>query len=189
MTEQTQIQPQIIVRTQYVKDLSFENPNAPKVLAELGGDNQPEIQLNINVTANPQAEERVFEIVLAITANAKRNDDTVFIAELAYAAVIAIDKSIEDKFLHPMVMIEGPRIVFPFARQMLSNITQAGGFMPLNIQPIDFVRIYQAGVENQTRNAEKQVSGAKANGADDTADAVAEAEGNPPEGKNKTKKD
>lgn len=152
MAEQTQ--PQIVIHTQYVKDFSFENPNAPDAL--INTDGQPEIEINVNVTANPQGKDRMFEVVLSISATAKRNDEHLFIAELAYAAVISISDGVEEKVIHPLVMIEGPRMIFPFARQILSSITQAGGFMPLNIQPIDFVRIYQAGMENRAGNGEAE---------------------------------
>ena len=145
-----QNQPQIVIHTQYIKDFSFENPNAPQALISAEG--QPEIEINVNVSANPQEQERFFEVVLSITANAKREDNQLFIAELSYAAVISIDQAVEDRHIHPLVMIEGPRMVFPFARHILSSITQAGGFMPLNIQPIDFVRIYQAGMESRNAN-------------------------------------
>ena len=159
-----QNQPQIVIHTQYIKDFSFENPNAPQALISAEG--QPEIEINVNVSANPQEQERFFEVVLSITANAKREDNQLFIAELSYAAVISIDQAVEDRHIHPLVMIEGPRMVFPFARHILSSITQAGGFMPLNIQPIDFVRIYQAGMES--RNANQAV--APDNDADNDGD-------------------
>ena len=144
---ETQIQPQIVVHSQYVKDFSFENPNAPKTLMNTEG--QPEIEINVNVNANALEQARQYEVVLSMKATAKRGDEHMFVTELAYAAVLSIGEGIEEKMLHPMVMIEGPRMLFPFARHTLSSMTQAGGFMPLNIQPIDFVRLYQAGVEAQ----------------------------------------
>lgn len=143
-------QPQIVIHTQYIKDFSFENPNAPHSL--ISADGQPEIQINVNVTANPQEQERLFEVVLTISADAKREDQQLYIAELSYAGMISVGDGVEDKIIHPLVMIEGPRMLFPFARQVLSETTRSGGFMPLNIQPIDFVRIYQAGMESGGEN-------------------------------------
>lgn len=137
-------QPQMVIHTQYIKDFSFENPNAPQIL--LDGEGQPEIEINVNVTANPQETKRMFEVVLSIRATAKKNDKDMFIAELSYAAVISVSDNIEEKSLHPLILIEGPRMIFPFARAILSEATQNGGFMPLNIQPIDFVRVYQNGM-------------------------------------------
>ena len=151
--QQTQVQPQIVVHAQYVKDFSFENPNAPKSLTASEG--QPEIEINVNVAANPLADqERQFECVLSMRASAKRGDESMFVAELSYAAVLSIGEGIEENMFHPLVMIEGPRMLFPFARHTLSTMTQAGGFMPLNIQPIDFVRLYQASAEAQKAQAE-----------------------------------
>ena len=72
----------------------------------------------------------------------------MFLAELSYAAVISVGEGVDENTIHPIVMIEGPRLIFPFARAILAQTTQAGGFMPLNIQPIDFVRIYQQGMES-----------------------------------------
>lgn len=142
-------QAQLVIHAQYIKDFSFENPNAPKILMDNEG--QPEIEINVNVTANPQGENRLFEVVLSIRASAKRNDQDMFIAELAYAAVLSVSPEVEEDSLHPLVLIEGPRLIFPFARAILSEATQNGGFMPLNIQPIDFVRVYQNGIQNQTK--------------------------------------
>ncbi len=137
-------QPQMVIHTQYIKDFSFENPNTPQIL--LDGEGQPEIEINVNVTANPQETKRMFEVVLSIRAAAKKNEKDMFIAELSYAAVISVSDNIEEKSLHPLVLIEGPRMIFPFARAILSEATRNGGFMPLNIQPIDFVRVYQNGM-------------------------------------------
>ncbi len=150
-TETQEQQPQLVIHTQYIKDFSFENPNSPKVLIEKDG--QPDIEINVNVSANPQPQERLFEVVLHIRASAKRNESTMFIAELSYAAIIQVGDSVDEKTLHPIVMIEGPRLIFPFARAILAEVTQAGGFMPLNIQPIDFVRVYQNGMESAAGNA------------------------------------
>ena len=77
----------------------------------------------------------------------------MFLAELEYAAIISIGDTVDEQSLHPIVMIEGPRLIFPFARAILAQITQAGGFMPLNIQPIDFVQVYQNGMEQAAGSA------------------------------------
>jgi preprotein translocase subunit SecB len=144
-------QQQLIIHTQYIKDLSFENPNSPAVYSP--SDTQPEIQININVTANPQEQERFFEVVLTITANATRDGAGMFVVELSYAGIVSVPEHVDAKVIHPLVMIEGPRLLFPFARQILSEVTQSGGFLPLNIQPIDFVRVYQTGIGNQNSEA------------------------------------
>ena len=161
---QTQVQPQIVVHAQYVKDFSLENPNAPKSLT--GGEGQPEIEINVNVNANPLEQERHFEVVLSMRATAKRGEEHMFVTELSYAAVLAIGEGVEERLHHPLVMIEGPRMLFPFARHILSSMTQAGGFMPLNIQPIDFVQLYQASVQAQQ---------SQQNGGDNQATAKVES--------------
>ena len=169
MAEQTQ--QQIIIHTQYIKDFSFENPNAPGSLAR--NDKAPEIEIGVNVNAQPQQQQRVFEVVLTITATAKREDQHVFLAELAYGAVVSVSEDVEENIIHPLVMIEGPRLIFPFARQMISDMTQSGGYMPLNIQPIDFVRLYQSSMENQTAEAgiPPEDEGKTSNGADGTTNS------------------
>ena len=146
--DQTQ---QLVIHTQYIKDFSFENPGAPQVLMENNG--QPEIEINVNVTATPLNEQRLFEVVLSIRASATRDEKDIFIAELSYAAIMTVADSVAENALHPIVMIEGPRMIFPFARAILSETTQAGGFMPLNIQPIDFIRVYQQGIQSQQGTA------------------------------------
>jgi preprotein translocase subunit SecB len=140
---------QLVIHTQYIKDFSFENPGAPKTMTERSG--QPEIQINVNVAATPLNEERLFEVVLSLRATASLDSKDIFIVELDYAGIMSVAQNVADNVLHPIIMIEGPRMIFPFARAILSEITQAGGFMPLNIQPIDFVRVYQQGI-----NAQKQ---------------------------------
>jgi len=151
--EQT-TQQQLTIHSQYIKDLSFENPNSPAIFTP--NDQQPEIQINVNVTATPQEQERVFEVALTITANASRGGETMFVAELAYAGIVSVAEQVDTKVIHPLVMIEGPRLIFPFARQIISEITQAGGFLPLNMQPIDFVRVYQTGMESQNAETASQ---------------------------------
>ena len=173
MAEQTQ--QQIIIHTQYIKDFSFENPNAPGSLAR--NDTAPEIEISVNVNAQPQQQQRVFEVVLTINAAAKRDDQHVFLAELAHGAVVSVSEDVEENIIHPLVMIEGPRLIFPFARQMISEMTQSGGYMPLNIQPIDFVRLYQSSMENQTAEAGAAgtAEGSKSNGADGATNSKGKA--------------
>ena len=166
MAEQTQQPPQqIVIHNQYVKDFSFENPNAPASLAR--SDKPPQIEISVNVNADPLPEERTFEVVLTFRATAMRDDEKVFLAELTYGAVLVVAESVEEKLVHPLVMIEGPRLVFPFARMMLSEMTQAGGYMPLNVQPIDFVGLYQASMQKRAENAaEKSVEDASGKNGD-----------------------
>ena len=129
---------QIVVHAQYIKDLSFENPNAPEVLIEPPG--QPDVDITVNVGAHPLGETR-FEVLLNLGAKAKADNKALFLVELTYAGIVSCP-DIEPQNINPMVMIEAPRLLFPFARAIVSDATRDGGFMPLNIQPVDFVAVY-----------------------------------------------
>ena len=139
--------PALNVLAQYVKDFSFENPNAPRSFAPR--ENQPEIQININVNANPLGEGN-FEVELTLQAQAGKDADMLFNAELIYAGVFRL-QNVPQEALHPAVLIECPRLLFPFARAVLANATRDGNFPPLMLEPIDFAQLYQQ------RMAEEQV--------------------------------
>ena len=136
---------QIVVHAQYIKDLSFENPNAPDILID--PPQQPDVQIGVNVGARGLNSEQ-YEVILSLSANAKTEDKALFLAELTYAAIVSAPGASRDD-LNPLIMIEAPRLMFPFARAIISDMTRDGGFMPLSIQPIDFVAIYQSNVERQ----------------------------------------
>ena len=131
--------PPIAVNTQYVKDLSFENPNAPQSLAAQTA--QPSIEVNVNVQARGLAQ-NVYEVVLSITCTAKHEQMTAFIVEVAYAGVFTLT-GVPAEHVHPLLLIECPRLLFPFARALVANATRDGGFLPLMIQPIDFLDLYR----------------------------------------------
>jgi len=140
--------PQLGVLTQYIKDLSFENPNAPASLSQQ--DKQPEISIQINVGAtNLGATD--FEVLLAIEGKAMNADKVLFAFELSYAGVFRIENVPQDS-LHPFVMIECPRLLFPFAREIIATATRNGGFPPLMLDPVDFVSLYR---QNMARQAEQ----------------------------------
>jgi preprotein translocase subunit SecB len=149
---------QIVVHAQYIKDLSFENPNAPDILID--PPQQPDVQIGVNVGARGLNSEQ-YEVILSLSANAKTEDKALFLAELTYAAIVSAPGASRDD-LNPLVMIEAPRLMFPFARAIISDMTRDGGFMPLSIQPIDFVAVYQ-------NNLERQQDAAAGNGADPEA--------------------
>lgn len=136
---------QIVVHAQYIKDLSFENPNAPDILID--PPQQPDVQIGVNVNARGLNSEQ-YEVVLSLSANAKTEDKVLFLAELTYAAIVSAPGASRDD-LNPLIMIEAPRLMFPFARAIISDMTRDGGFMPLSIQPIDFVAVYQSNIERQ----------------------------------------
>ena len=149
---QTQQQP-LVVNMQYVKDLSFEVPGAPQVFTQLRA--QPQVNINLDVQARRVQEgQNVFEVAIMIRAEAHESASqgngqtaavppTVFVAELTYAGVFTLS-GLPDNAVEPVLLVECPRILFPFARNILSDVTRDGGFPPVLLQPIDFVALWQA---------------------------------------------
>ena len=128
---------QLIINAQYVKDFSFENPRAPQSLIQ--PTTQPSVDINVDVKAQNLGPE-VFEVILTINATARAQDEPVFLVELAYGTVVTV-KNTPAEMLAPLILIETPRIAFPFARAIIANATRDGGFPPLMINPIDFAEL------------------------------------------------
>tara|TARA_Y100000589_G_C27142259_1_gene625259 strand:- start:530 stop:1006 length:477 start_codon:yes stop_codon:yes gene_type:complete len=135
---------QISVHAQYVKDLSFESPAAPDCFVKALG--QPDVQIGVNVTSK-RVNETLFEVELKLAATAKIEEKILFVTELAYAGLMSATNISDDK-IQPLMMIEGPRLLFPFARAIMSDTTRDGGFLPLNLNPIDFIALYQNNVSD-----------------------------------------
>ena len=131
--------PSLNVMGQYVKDFSFENPNAPASLAPQ--QTQPQIAINVNVGAQPLSQTE-FDVDLKLEARATVGESVLFNVELVYSGLFRI-QNVPEEHLHPFVLIECPRLLFPFARQILADATRNGGFPPLMLDPIDFVSLYQ----------------------------------------------
>jgi len=131
--------PSVNILAQYVKDLSFENPGAPRSLQ--AREKAPSININVNVNANPLTETE-FDVVLTLNAEAKDDGKVLFNAELAYGGVFRISGFPQEHML-PVLFIECPRLLFPFARQIIADATRNGGFPPLMIDPIDFAQMFQ----------------------------------------------
>lgn len=130
-------QPQIGLIAQYVKDLSFENPNSPAVYQ---WQEQPQIDVNFNISNNQVADD-VFEVSLKVTANAKADAGTAFAVELVFAGLFGI-RNVPEEQIRPFLYAEAPRLLFPFARRILADAVQDGGFPPLLLDPIDFGALY-----------------------------------------------
>lgn len=128
---------QLIVNAQYIKDLSFENPRAPQSLIQPTA--QPSVDINVDVKAQNLGPD-VFEVVLTINASARAQDEPVFLVELAYGTVVTV-RNAPAEMVASMILVETPRIVFPFARAIIANATRDGGFPPLMINPIDFAEL------------------------------------------------
>jgi len=133
----------LTVHGQYIKDLSFENPRAPQSLIE---QKQPQLQLNVNV-ATRQFEPKTFEVSLTIEASATTPEkEPLFVLELVYAGTVTLGDVPQDAY-GPLLLIETPRLLFPFARAIVANATREAGFPPLNIAPVDFVALYRQQLE------------------------------------------
>ena len=135
--------------SQYVKDLSFENPNAPQVYQWQG---TPKIDVQFNIGSQKVGED-VFEVALKVEITAKGDDanaggGTAFAVELVYAGLFAL-RNIPDEHLQPFLLAEAPRILFPFARRVIADAVQDGGFAPLYLEPIDFAGLYAAQEQQQ----------------------------------------
>jgi preprotein translocase subunit SecB len=130
---------QLIINAQYIKDFSFENPRAPQSLIQQT--TQPSVDINVDVKAQNLGPD-VFEVILTINVTARAQDQPVFLVELAYGTVVTV-KNAPPEMLAPLILVETPRIVFPFARAIIANATRDGGFPPLMINPIDFAELLQ----------------------------------------------
>ncbi len=129
------------VVAQYIRDMSFENVLAQKGLQ---GEVQPEIAVQVNLDARKRGADNQYEVItkLNITSKSKTAGETLFVLELEYAGVFQID-GVPDDQMHPYLLIECPRITFPFVRRIVSDITRDGGFPPLNLETIDFLALYR----------------------------------------------
>ncbi|MCZ6522380.1 MAG: protein-export chaperone SecB [Alphaproteobacteria bacterium] len=141
--------PRLSVTAQYVKDFSFENPNAPQSLAP--PKEQPQIDVNVEVEANLLAPD-TYEVTLRITVTARNLETTLFVIELLYAGLFRIE-NIPEESLEAVCLIECPRLIFPFARRIIADGTRDGGFPPMLIDPIDFATLYR-----QRAQASKEAS-------------------------------
>lgn len=139
--QQQQQQPQMRVLGQFVRDMSFENIMAQK---GVGADVQPDVQVQVNLDAKKRSAENQYEtaIKLNITSKGKDSDITLFLLEIDYVGIFNIQNVAEDQ-LHPFLLIECPRMIFPFLRRVVSDVTRDGGFPPLNLENIDFLSLYR----------------------------------------------
>jgi preprotein translocase subunit SecB len=146
--------PYFRVLAQYVKDLSFENPRAPESMRM---DGKPEIDMGVEMAAKGRAD-GLFEVDMQLSVKATAAEGALFQVELVYSGIFQVG-GVTDETLEPMLLIEAPRYLFPFARQIIATCTSDGGFYPpFLIEPIDFAAIYAArraegGVENTIGNA------------------------------------
>lgn len=145
------------IHAQYIKDLSFENPKAPQSL--LPGQAMPAMTVNVTLDAKKidavKGDNPAYEVILHIEASAIREQAAVFVAELDYGVVCSIGKDVPDQHHHPLLMIEAPKMAFPFARQILADLTAQAGFPPLLLNPVDFEGMYREQYLAQVKAANK----------------------------------
>ena len=146
------------VLAQFVRDMSFEN-----ILAQKGaqGDVQPDVQVQVNLDAKKRTTENQYEVILKIqvTSKAKESGDTLFVVELDYAGVFHIE-NVPDEQLHPFLLIECPRMLFPFVRRIVSDLTRDGGFPPLNLETIDFLQLYRTELARRAQAQQAETTNA-----------------------------
>ncbi|WP_415405118.1 protein-export chaperone SecB [Tateyamaria sp. SN3-11] len=150
-TETPPTAPQMRVLGQFVRDMSFEN-----IVAQKGAspDVQPDVQVQVNLDAKKRAQENQYEasIKLNITSKDKEGDTVLFVLEIDYVGLFFIDKVPEDQ-MHPFLLIECPRMIFPFLRRVVSDVTRDGGFPPLNLENIDFISLYRNEIARRQSDA------------------------------------
>jgi len=151
--------PKMNILAQYVRDLSFEN-----ILAQKGidGELNPEIQVNVNIDAKKRTTEKQFDVIvkLRVDSKSKNTNNVLFVLELDYGGVFQIENIPNDQ-LHPYLLIECPRMLFPFLRRIVSDITRDGGFPPLNLENIDFLKLYRQEIERRKQEDKEATSDLK----------------------------
>lgn len=136
-----EVSSQLIINTQYVKDQSFENPNAPEIFTAMAG-GTPNLEISIDVTPK-HLQDRTFEVVLSLRADARVDGSVAFLSEIDFAAVVTLGESLDEAQTEQMLMIHTPQYIFPFARAVMASATREGGFPPLVVNPVDFAELYK----------------------------------------------
>jgi len=147
-------QPSLRVLAQYLKDQSFENPRAPASFRD--SDGAPGIEVNVDVNARSFGGDQ-FEVELSVSARARKGQDVVFVIETTYAGVFEVS-NVPESQVEPILLIECPRLLFPFARQIVADTTSAGNFPPVMLDPIDFLGIYQRNLAARAAQGQQTAS-------------------------------
>lgn len=154
--EATATPPRMQVLAQFIRDMSFENVAARKGVGE--GDSTPDIQVQVNLDAKKRTAENQYDVTTKLSVSAKTKDGAkpIFLLELEYTGVFLIE-NVPDEQLHPFLMIECPRMLFPFLRRIVSDVTRDGGYPPLNLENIDFLALYRSELARRAESeAEKK---------------------------------
>ena len=149
------------VLAQYIRDMSFENILAQKGIS---GEVQPEINVQVNIDGNKRPIEHQYEVIIKakILSKTKEKGEPMFLLEVEYGGIFHVE-NLPDEQLHPYLMIECPRMIFPFLRRIVSDVTRDGGFPPLNLDTIDFMALYRNEVQRRVAEKEKEKEKEKLN--------------------------
>src|SRR5210317_1355391 len=161
MTDETQaqqpVQPNMNILAQYIRDMSFEN-----ILSQKGitGEVNPDVQVQVNLDARKRTVENQFEVVikLKVSSKNKETEQNLFLLELEYGGIFQVT-GVPDEQLHPYLLIECPRMLFPYLRRIVSDITRDGGFPALNLDNIDFLALYRAEIARRQAETAKNEQG------------------------------
>lgn len=135
----------VVINTQYIKDLSFENPNAPRIYAQREGH---QVKVAVEVRA-VHLQDRHYEVQLGIKATAEIKETTAFIVELDFAALVTVGETVASDEIEALLSVEVPRYLFPFARSVVADVTRDGAYPPLLINPVDFNHLYRQRIAEQ----------------------------------------
>lgn len=141
--------PRFLVKGQYIKDLSFENPHAPGSLVALK--DKPALDVSVDLKAL-KLQDGVYELTIVLSARATADGNTMFIVELAYGGIFHI-MNVPEEHIEPLLLVDAPIVLFPFARRVVADVTRDGGFPPLLLEPIDFHRLYLQNKEAAKKSA------------------------------------
>lgn len=157
---QPQAQPQIRMQVlaQFIRDMSFENAVAQKGLN--GGEVQPDIQVSVSLDARKRTQDHQFEVIqkFRVTSKNRASNETLFLLEVDYGGVFHIE-GVPDDQLHPFLLIECPRLLFPFVRRIISDVTRDGGFPPLNIDTVDYLALYRQELARRAQPSAAEAQG------------------------------
>jgi preprotein translocase subunit SecB len=144
-------QPRLVLHSQFLQDMSFENQNGSQSFTK--GDLSPQVKLNMNVDSRKLGES-TYEVALKITGDADQDGERCFLVEVDYRGVFSLTGA-DENVVHPVLMVEGPRTIFPFARRIVADAVRDGGFPPLMLEPVDFLSVFRQRLAKNRAEAEK----------------------------------
>lgn len=150
----------VTVHAQYIRDVSFENPEAPMSLRNAVPN--PEMTVNISMDARELQDndmDNLYEVALTLSATAMHEGKTLFIAEVIYGVTVSVGDVVPEEQHHPLLLIEIPRLAFPFARQVLATMTSQGGYPPLLLNPVDFEALYMERFKDEIAASQADAAG------------------------------